>query len=192
MRSEEAAELIKSRIMPIFATRGRVCVAIDGRCASGKTTFAAALAASLGATVFHADDFFLRPEQRTAERLAEPGGNMDRERLEAEILIPLAENREVTYRPFDCREMKLAEPRSVKPSPIRIIEGSYTHHPELLKYYDFRVFLDTPPTLQWERILKREGETRAEAFRERWIPLEEKYLSAHSVREHADLVITLD
>ena len=77
-------------------------------------------------------------------------------------------------------------------SPIRIIEGSYTHHPELMKYYDFRVFLDTPPTLQWERILKREGETRAEAFRERWIPLEEKYLSAHSVKEHADLVITLD
>ena len=191
MKLAEAAELVKTQIMPIFATRGRVCVAIDGRCASGKTTLAAALAVSLGATVFHADDFFLRPEQRTAERLSEPGGNMDRERLKAEILIPLAENREVTYRPFDCREMKLAEPRTVDPKPIRIIEGSYTHHPELIKYYDFRVFLDTPPTLQWERILKREGKARAEAFRERWIPLEEKYLSAHSVKESSDLVITL-
>ena len=192
MKLAEAADLVKTRIMPIFATRGRVCVAIDGRCASGKTTLAAALAASLGATVFHADDFFLRPEKRTLERLAEPGGNMDRERLEAEILIPLAENREVTYRPFDCSEMKLAEPRTVEPSPIRIIEGSYTHHPELVKYYDFRVFLDTPPTLQWERILKREGKNRAEAFRGRWIPLEEKYLAALSVKERADLVITLD
>ena len=83
MKLAEAAELVKTQIMPIFATRGRVCVAIDGRCASGKTTLATALAVSLGATVFHADDFFLRPEQRTAERLSEPGGNMDRERLKA-------------------------------------------------------------------------------------------------------------
>ena len=33
------------------------------------------------------DDFFLRPEQRRPERFAEPGGNVDRERFAAEVLV---------------------------------------------------------------------------------------------------------
>ena len=57
--------------------RGRVVVAIDGRCGSGKTTLAAALQKEFSCAVFHMDDFFLRPEQRTEERLAQPGGNAD-------------------------------------------------------------------------------------------------------------------
>ena len=39
---------------------GRVkVIAIDGRCASGKTTLARELAERLGAGVIHMDDFFL-------------------------------------------------------------------------------------------------------------------------------------
>ena len=68
---------------------GRLLVAIDGRCGAGKTTLASFLQNKIEATVFHMDDFFLRPEQRTAERLNTPGGNVDRERLESEVLIPL-------------------------------------------------------------------------------------------------------
>ena len=35
------------------------------------------------------DDFFLRPEQRTEERLKEVGGNVDRERFLEEVARPL-------------------------------------------------------------------------------------------------------
>ena len=49
--------------------KGRLIVAIDGRCGSGKSTLAARLARELRCSVFHMDDFFPRPEQRTAERL---------------------------------------------------------------------------------------------------------------------------
>ena len=52
--------------------RDRVIVAIDGRCGSGKTTLAAKLQKQLHCSVFHMDDFFLRPEQRTEERFAAP------------------------------------------------------------------------------------------------------------------------
>ncbi len=52
----------------------RLLLAIDGGSASGKTTLAALLAQRYGCPVFHMDDFFLRPEQRTPQRLAEPGG----------------------------------------------------------------------------------------------------------------------
>ena len=47
----------------------RVIAAIDGRCGAGKSTLAAQLQAQLSCRVFHMDDFFLRPEQRTAARL---------------------------------------------------------------------------------------------------------------------------
>ena len=43
-------------------------IAIDGRCGAGKTTLAQRLQQELGGRVFHMDDFFLRPEQRTAAR----------------------------------------------------------------------------------------------------------------------------
>lgn len=64
----------------------RTTLAIDGPCGSGKTTLAALLAQLYDCPVFHADDFFLRPEQRTPERFAQPGGNLDRERLREEVL----------------------------------------------------------------------------------------------------------
>ena len=56
-------------------------IAIEGPCLSGKTTYANKLAAELSVScnVFHMDDFFLRPEQRTEERFNIPGGNVDYE-----------------------------------------------------------------------------------------------------------------
>ena len=48
-----------------------IVIAIDGRCASGKTTLANKLAQHFHANVFHMDDYFLRKEQRTKERLSE-------------------------------------------------------------------------------------------------------------------------
>ena len=64
---------------PLFAELDRqlagelpVRLAIEGGSASGKTTLGQILAERYGCTVFHMDDFFLRPEQRTASRFAEP------------------------------------------------------------------------------------------------------------------------
>lgn len=71
----------------------RLLVALEGGSASGKTTLAALLEAVYGCSVFHMDDFFLRPEQRTPERYAQPGGNVDRERFWQEVLEPLAPGR---------------------------------------------------------------------------------------------------
>ena len=76
--------------------------AVDGRCAAGKTTLAARLGEALGAPVFHMDDFYLPFARRTPQRLALPGGHMDSERLEAEILRPAAEGKEIIYRPYDA------------------------------------------------------------------------------------------
>ena len=68
-------------------TQGQpVLVAIDGPCASGKSTLGAALAELYCCPLLHMDDFFLLPQDRTPERLAKPGENVDHERFDREVL----------------------------------------------------------------------------------------------------------
>ena len=178
---------IKNRIeqMP---SADRIIIAIDGRCASGKSTLASDLENELGCAVFHMDDFFLRPEQRTPQRYAEPGGNVDRERFWEEILEPLRRGeKQIKYRPFDCRSFELMSPRRIDVGRIAIVEGSYSCHPELWDCYDLHIFLTLSAQQQLERILSREGAERAEVFRDKWIPLEESYFSAFKTEERCDL-----
>ena len=67
--------VVIAHIEALLAERDHVLVAIDGPCASGKTMLAATVNKRFGGNVLHMDDFFLRPEQRTPERFAQPGGN---------------------------------------------------------------------------------------------------------------------
>ena len=77
--SEDAFRLLPllNRLDALLKCRDTVTVAIDGNCASGKSTLGRALAEAYEGSLFHMDDFFLRPEQRTPARFAEPGGNVD-------------------------------------------------------------------------------------------------------------------
>ena len=88
-------------IRALLDRQTRVIAAIDGRCGAGKSTLAAQLQAQLSCRVFHMDDFFLRPEQRTAARLAQPGENVDHERFLSEVLQPALRGEAVVYRAGD-------------------------------------------------------------------------------------------
>lgn len=171
---------------------GRLIVSVDGCCASGKSTLAALLEDVYGCPVLHMDDFFLRPEQRTQARYAEPGGNVDRERFQEEVLSPLCAGETVRYRPFDCGTMTLQAPVTVAPAPLTVIEGSYSLHPALKDAYGLTVFMTISPEKQMERIILRNGEGAAEMFRTRWIPLEQAYHTAYRPDQTSDLVIHAD
>lgn len=164
-------------------------IAIDGRAASGKTTRAMLLSAVLEAPVIHMDDFFLTPSLRTEERLAQPGGNVHYERFAEEVLPGLRADDAFVYRVFDCDRMDFHGLREIPAAPVRIVEGSYAHHPALGDYADLRVFTTVDETEQMARILRRNGEKLAEMFRTRWIPMEEAYFTACGIREKAELVL---
>lgn len=181
---DQALPLIREAL----AGKDRVIIAIDGPCGSGKTTLAEALSQELDCPVIHMDQFFLRPEQRTPERLAEPGGNVDRERFLTEVLIPLKEGKDFAYSPFSCRTMSLAAPVAVKASPVTIVEGSYACHPELRDAYDLRLFLAVDPAEQLRRLVMRDGEGYLPVFKEKWIPMEELYHDKCGVREACEIL----
>ena len=170
--------------------KGRLIVAIDGRCGSGKSTLAARLERELRCSVFHMDDFFLRPQQRTAERFAQPGENVDHERFLEEVLLPLRSGQPLTYRPFSCAQQQLGAPVTAAPCRLAIVEGAYACHPDLWAYYDLWVFLTVDPETQMQRIEARSGAAKAAQFRDRWIPLEETYFSALDVQARCDMCIS--
>ena len=174
----------------LMKQKKRVILAIDGGAGSGKTTLAAMLQERFGASVIHTDDFFLRPEQRTPERLAQAGGNFDRERFFAEVLSRLGREEAFSYQRFDCHTMALGEMVKVPFTPLLVIEGSYSHHPFFDGFYDLRVFLDVSSSVQRERILERNPEM-SDTFFSRWIPMEERYFKTFSIKKQADLVIAV-
>ena len=168
-----------------------VVIAIDGGSASGKTTLGEMLKTLYGCTVFHMDDFFLRPEQRTKQRYEEVGGNVDRERFLEEVLIPLSKSETVNYRKFDCSTMTVDEGMNIVPERLTVIEGAYSMHRELSDYYDLSVFLDVDPKLQKKRIAKRNSPELAERFFNDWIPLEKIYFSQMQVASRCDICISV-
>lgn len=166
----------------------RILIAIDGSCTAGKSTLAAALEKHYDCNVFHMDDFFLRPEQRTRERLAEPGGNVDYERFREEVLLPLQAGKAFSYRPYDCSTGALKDPVPVAPKRINIIEGTYSHHPYFGDGYDLKIVLQISEEKRKERILQRPVFLHRRFF-EQWIPMEQKYFAAFSIEAGSDLQI---
>ena len=191
------SELKKELFLPLFEKldamleKGRVILAIEGSSASGKTTLGEILREIYGCTVFHTDDFFLRAEQRTPERYAEAGGNIDRERFLEEVLVPLSKNETVHYRRFDCSTFTVLPASEIIPEKLTVIEGAYSMHPSFLEFYDFSVFLDIPPEVQRKRILMRNSPQDAERFFDRWIPLEREYFSKLQIQKNCNMTVKI-
>ena len=173
---EKIMETAKKQIDELLAAKDTVIVAIDGKCTSGKTTLASQLATVYDCNVFHMDDFFLRPEQRTPERFAETGGNVDYERFREEVLLPLKSGKAFSYRPFDCSTFTLDMPVTVTPQKLIIIEGTYSHHPYFGNHYDLKILLTVDEETQRQRILERPAFLHKRFFGE-WIPMENQYFA---------------
>ena len=182
---EQIEQLLKESDQPVLK------VAIDGRCAGGKSTLGNLLKNTYDCNLFHMDDFFLQPYQRTPERRAQAGGNVDYERFKTEVLDQIdAQKQTFDYQLYSCKHQQLTDFVSVEKKRLNIVEGSYSQHPYFGDCYDLRFFVDVSPELQLERIEKRNGKEMLENFKTMWIPMEEKYFSAYDVRSKSTVLIS--
>ena len=166
-----------------------VVLALDGRCGSGKTTMATALAEQFpDSIVLHTDDFYLPPADRVPGWEQIPCANMDLARLRDEALRPAYEGQPVQYRAYSCREGAYLPARELAAQPLVILEGSYSHHPLLTGHETLRVFVTCSKPEQTRRLQAREG-ARCADFAARWIPLEEAYFAQYNVEVKADFAI---
>ena len=176
-------EFKKTRLLPFV-------VAIDGMSASGKTTLGQLLHEYFPeSNLFHMDDYFLRPHQRTMERLSEVGGNVDYERFKDEILLHVTDKKGFTYRVYNCKSQTLSSEMFVPWKPLVIIEGAYSHHPYFGDAYNLRIFREITPSEQRERILKRNSKEMLERFENEWIPKENAYFEKYKIKEKSGLLL---
>lgn len=204
----EHTESILAQLHKRMAEQEPVILAIDGTSAALKSTLAAYLAQELDGAVVHCDDFFLPMELRSEKRYQEPGGNIHYERMQEEVIEKLArrgsrnsvadgvmgssleegtENGGFHYIRYDCSKGALSEKRWVPDKPLIIVEGAYALHPYFGKYYDMSLFLTVDVQVQMKRIEKRNP--NPQVFKDRWIPLEQKYFKAFSISGKVDLIL---
>ena len=140
MRLEEALSYMENCIKPLLKHDGIFVLAIDGRCAAGKTTFAKYLAKRLSAAVIATDDFFL-PQSQSENKLRDCP--FDKERFMKEVLLPLKEQTSLCYHRFDCHTQSFVEARHIElhNGGIVIIEGAYIFHPSLHADWDFCLWI---------------------------------------------------
>lgn len=183
---EGKAELVAA-IKEKLKTKTRVVLAIDGTSAALKSTLADYLAKEFDGAVVHCDDFFLPMELRTEGRYGEPGGNVHYERLKEEVINRIGDQEGFDYRCYECSKGDYGEFVRIEDKQLIVVEGAYSLHPYLGKYYDLSVFLTVDPQVQMARIEKRNP--NPQAFRDRWIPLEQAYFAAYHIAEQADKIL---
>ncbi|MEG2117906.1 MAG: hypothetical protein RRY76_01735 [Clostridia bacterium] len=151
-------------------------IGIDGNSGAGKSTLSRELLSKYDCNLFRTDDFFLPPERKTILRLDEIGGNVDYERINSDVILPLLRREPFVYKAFDCRCNQQGDDIFVPVKKLNIIEGVYSLHPFFKNVFSLRVLMRCDKNTQLARITARNGTELAERYRREWIPLEDKYL----------------
>lgn len=163
------------RTLPARAGATRV-IAVDGPAGSGKSAFAAKVAAALEAPMVHLDD--LCPGWEGMRRAAP--------RLVQWVLQPLATGTPARYRRYDWERDRDAEWHEVPERPILIVEGVTSGSKAVSPYLSFLIWVTAPREVRLARGIARDGE----AYRSRWEAWsleEDESFSTDATRERADL-----
>ncbi|MBQ3001204.1 MAG: AAA family ATPase [Bacilli bacterium] len=161
-------------------------IAVEGKCASGKTTISANLT---DYTVIHMDDFFLPMHKKTPARMEEVGGNIDYElvhkTLEA-LILSLNNNQDTfKFKIFDCSNQTYVD-KEIKIKEKIILEGVYSTHYYFQHLINYIIYVDVSQDVQYERISKRK---MADRFFNEWMKYEEAYFKKYNIKEKAHLIV---
>lgn len=175
IKYDKLKNFIDSLTLPII-------IAIEGKCASGKTTLANEFINK--ATIIHIDDFFLPPEAKTNERLSEVGGNVNYEAIK-ELLELIKSKKMIKYNKYDCHQNTYTEV-TLPYNDIIILEGVYSFHPFFNKLIDKLVYIDIDEITQAKRISARPNASR---FFNEWMKYENTYYEKTNILNNIDLLL---
>ena len=163
-------------------------IVIDGKSASGKTTFST----QFNIPVIHTDDFY-RPRDREGKlALRKYSGNFDLERFKKEVSSHITDKNGFSYGVFDCASGVIKSHKSIPSSNAYIIDGAYAMHPELGIKPDLSFFFTISDNEQKKRIIARNGNSAYEKFKQIWIPAEEEYFVHFNIENLTDYIVTTE
>lgn len=171
---------LSRRVLSSEARLGGVrLVVVDGPAGSGKTTFAARLAAALGAQIVQMDDLYEGWSGLNAAVF---------DRLEQEVLGPLRSGRAGRYRRYDWDAGHFAEWHDVPVAAALVVEGVGAGARPVDPHAVLRVWVEAPFDVRLARGVARDGEHLREEWL-RWSALEDAHFESDGTRDRADLVV---
>ncbi|OIJ65584.1 uridine kinase family protein [Streptomyces mangrovisoli] len=153
-------------------------IGVDGHAGSGKSTFAARLAASLGgAPVLHLDDVASHDEL-----FAWTG------RLLAQVIEPLRRGAPASYTPYDWRARRFGTARELPAAPVLIVEGVGAGRRALRPHLAMLLWMELPHEESWARGRQRDGEEQRD-FWAGWVGAERRHFAEDPSRPFADVLV---
>lgn len=157
-----------------------VWIGVDGPGGSGKSTFAARIAAAIDrAVVVPVDDF--------------SGSNVqewDWQRLRRQVVDPVLAGRPGRYQRWDWSADVPAEWHDVPVDAVIVVEGVSATRSEARVPWTLQVWVDAPRPTRHERALARDGAAVMARWQEQWIPSEEAYIARERPQDRVDLIVT--
>lgn len=188
---KQPAQTVLSLLAP-YANQALTLLAIDGHSAAGKTSLARAVAQALSqVSVVHMDDFYRPMREEDRASLDAVGGYQsfyDWQRLESQVLIPLANGQMSRYQQYNWATNRLDAWVAVLPEGVVIVEGCYAARPELRPYYQGIILVETSARQRNHR-----QDVRADASPEwlaRWDAAERYYMEQYRPQTYADAIVS--
>lgn len=163
-------------------------IAIEGFGGAGKSTLANKLKDVLGkAFIVQTDDFVIQ------EKLTLVSPDMecyDLKRLENSVLIPLTSGKTAHFRKLNWDTFELGAPVEVPKVDYVIVEGITAFHPKIARYYDFKLWVDTPIEIATKRGKEKDSGTVNEQHWDLWSKNDLAYKAKYHPDESADAIFT--
>jgi hypothetical protein len=159
-------------------SRPAAVVLVDGRSGSGKSTFAAALAAGSGATLLRLEDVYPGWDGLAAASAAVVGA----------VLEPHRRGEPGAIREWDWLQDRAGARRSIPAGGPLVLEGCGALTTGSSRFADLRVWVELPEPERKRRALDRDGETSAPHWA-RWARQERRVIAREHPRALADVVV---
>jgi uridine kinase len=157
-------------------------IAVDGRSGSGKTTIGDRLAAELNAPILHLDELY--------EGWQGLPGVADL--LHEWIARPLLEGRPARWRPYHWDDGTRGEWRTIKPSPVLVLEGCGAGSPPVRDHLALLIWVEVADDVREERLRARpDWDDYLKHYRS-WADAESELLQRDHTPGHADVVVHND
>ena len=168
-------------------THKPVMIAIEGFGGSGKSTLASELKTFLAdAYVIGIDDFIIK------EKLTDVSPDkigFDRVRLERQVLIPATSGKSVSFERLEWADNKLSQPVRVPITKYLIIEGISSYHPDVAKYFDYKIWVNTLIEVATRRGRLKDAGNENEQHWDLWAKNDLDYKQKYQPEQRADFIL---